>query len=201
MTTEYLEEFEIDYKNKIPKIESIDFDKESERAFAYVKVKNESFYLRFDFDISSDDIEMTFVQTEPLYVVYFSITSEKYSLSDLLSLTTIMPTKTIKKGDKFNRDIDFTYNGLCFNAYKKPGQLVDKINYLLDILDRDKKGVKKLIRITKCNDLWLTIVYYNGYGTFSNLYLPKEVIKRLSSFGLELVYDIYATPYAKKQKK
>jgi Domain of unknown function (DUF4279) len=200
MTVEYLEEFKVDYKNGLPKIESIDFDKELERAIAYVKIKNESFYLTFYLDILNDQIEISFVDTTPLFVVSFSTTSEKHSLTDLLSLTIIKPTETIRKGDKLNRDIDCDYNGLCFDSYKKPGLLIDKISYLLDILETDKKGVKNLIKLTKCNSIWLTIVYYNGYGTFSDLSIPKKIIKRLSSLGLELIFDIYAKPYARQTK-
>ena len=200
MTKEYLEEFKVDYKNGLPRIESIDFDKESERATAYVKIKNEAFYFTFYFDISTNQIEISFVDTTPLFVVSFSVTSEKYTPTDLLSLTTIKPTEIIKKGEKFNRHTKNNYSGLSFDSYKKPGLLIDKINYLLDILEIDKKGVKKLIKLTKCNSIWLTIVYYNGYGTFSDLSIPKKVIKRLSSLGLELIFDIYAKPYSRQKK-
>lgn len=200
ITKEYLEEFKVDYKNGLPKIESIDFDKKLKKATAFVEIKNESFYLTFHFHISTQQIEIYSVDTTPLFVVSFSITSEEYSLTDLLSLTTIKPTNTIKKGDKLNRKIYYNYNGIGFDSYKKPGLLIDKINYLLDLLETDKKGIKNLIKLTKCNSIWLTVVYYNGYGTFSDVSIPKKVIKRLSLLGLELIFDIYAKPYARQHK-
>lgn len=189
MTSEYLAMFEVDYQNGNPKIERIEFDKDNKKAIAYVKVKDESFYMSFWFDILAK-ITLSCVDTSPLYVVSFSVTSKKYSLIELLNFTRIKPTLT-QNGGKEN------YNGLDFNSYMKPGKLIDKMNYLLDILEGDKKGIKNLIKKTRSNVVWITIVFYNGYGTFSDLYLPKKVIKRLSSLGLEIVFDIYATPYAK----
>ncbi len=118
MTKEYLEEFKVDYKNGLPRIESIDFDKESERATAYVKIKNEAFYFTFYFDISTNQIEISFVDTTPLFVVSFSVTSEKYTPTDLLSLTTIKPTEIIKKGEKFNRHTKYNYMDLVLTHTK-----------------------------------------------------------------------------------
>ncbi|MFN0203729.1 MAG: DUF4279 domain-containing protein [Bacteroidia bacterium] len=184
--------FEVDYQAGIPKIESIEFDKKNKQAIAYVKVKNESFYLSFCFDILAE-ITLTFVDTAPLYVVNFSVRSKKYSLIELLNFIKIKPSST-QNGGKEND------NSLNFESYKKPGKLIDKINYLLDILEGDKKGIKTLIKKTRNNVVWISIVFYNGYGTFTDLYLPKKVIKRLSSLGLEVVFDIYAMPYAKKSQ-
>ncbi len=193
LTRQYLEILEVKYEEKKPKIAKIDFDENQNRAIAYIEVKNESFYLEFVFD-TTDNIQLTSIDTLPFVRIGFMPTSEKLTTDELLKITSIKPTSTITKGDFFsNGKFKYTYNGLEFETFSEPGRLERKLKYLLDILETDIEGIKQLSIQTSTKDIFVTIVYHIGNGNFTGLYLESDIIDRLSKLGLELTFDIYAT--------
>ena len=193
MTRQYLKILEVKYEDDKPKITKIDFDKNQNRARAYVEVKNESFYLEFVFD-TTDTIHLIGLDSLPFVEISFMPTSEKLTTDELLKITSIKPTNTITKGDFFsNGKFEYTYNGLEFETFSEPGRIERKLNYLLDILETDIEGIKELSRQTSTKDIFVTIVYHIGNGNFSGLFIDSEIINRLSKLGLELTFDIYAT--------
>jgi hypothetical protein len=193
MTRQYLKILEVKYEDDKPKITKIDFDKNQNRATAYVEVKNESFYLEFVFD-TTDTICLTGLVTIPFVGISFMPTSEKLTTDELLKITSIKPTKTITKGDFFsNGKFEYTYNGLEFESFSEPGRLERKLKYLLDILETDIEGIKQLSIQTSTKEIFVTIVYHFGNGNFTGLYLDNEILNRVTRLGLELTFDIYAT--------
>ena len=193
MTRQYLKILEVKYEDDKPKITKIDFDKNQNRATAYVEVKNESFYLEFVFD-TTDTICLTGLDTIPFVGISFMPTSEKLTTDELLKITSIKPTKTITKGDFFsNGKFEYTYNGLEFESFSELGRLERKLKYLLDILETDIEGIKQLSIQTSTKDIFVTIVYHFGNGNFTGLYLDNEILNRVTRLGLELTFDIYAT--------
>jgi hypothetical protein len=193
MTRQFLKILEVKYEGNKPKIAKIDFHENQNQATAYVEVKNESFYLEFVFD-TTDNIQLTGVDTLPFVRISFMPTSEKLTTDELLKITSIKPTNTITKGVFFSSGkFEYTYNGLEFETFSEPGRIERKLNYLLDILETDLEGIKELSRQTSTKDIFVTIVYHIGSGNFSGLYIDNEIINRLSKLGLELTFDIYAT--------
>lgn len=193
MTRQYLKILEVKYEDKKPKIAKIDFDENQNLATAYIEVKNERYCLEFIFD-TTDNIQLTAVDTLPFVGISFMPTSEKLTTDELLKITSIKPTKTITKGDFFsNGKFEYTYNGLEFETFQEPGRLERKLKYLLDILETDLEGIKKLSVQTSTKDIFVTIVYHIGNGNFTGLYLDNEILNRLARLGLELTFDIYAT--------
>lgn len=193
ITRQYLKILEVKYEDDKPKITKIDFDKNQNRARAYVEVKNESFYLEFVFD-TTDTIHLIGLDSLPFVEISFMPTSEKLTTDELLKITSIKPTNTITKGDFFsNGKFEYTYNGLEFETFSEPGRIERKLNYLLDILETDIEGIKELSRQTSTKDIFVTIVYHIGNENFTGLFIDSEIINRLSKLGLELTFDIYAT--------
>lgn len=193
MTRQYLKILEIKYEDTRPKIAKIEIKKSENQATAYIELKNVSFYLAFIFDTISK-IEISAVDTAPFIGITFLPTSEELTLQGLLNLTTIMPTKTISKGDFFsNGKFQYSYNGLEFNTTSEPDKFGSKLNSLLNFLETDIEGVKELSRQTNCKDLFVTVDYHIGNGNFTGIYLDNQAINRLSKLGLQLTFDIYAT--------
>lgn len=193
ITRQYLKILEVKCEDDKPKIAKTDFDKNQNRATAYVEIKNESFYLEFVFD-TTNTIRLTGVDTLPFVGISFMPTSEKLTTDELLKITSIKPTKTITKGDFFsNGKFEYTYNGLEFETFSEPGRLEKKLKYLLDILETDLEGIKQLSIQTSTRDIFVTIVYHIGNGNFTGLYLDNEILNRVTRLGLELTFDIYAT--------
>lgn len=123
ITRQYLKILEVKCEDDKPKIAKTDFDKNQNRATAYVEIKNESFYLEFVFD-TTNTIRLTGVDTLPFVGISFMPTSEKLTTDELLKITSIKPTKTITKGDFFsNGKFEYTYNGLEFETFSEPGRL------------------------------------------------------------------------------
>jgi Domain of unknown function (DUF4279) len=192
MTRQYLKILEVECENNKPKIAKIDFQENQLRA--YVEVKNEGFYLEFVFDTTDDNIELTSVETLPFVGISFMPTSEELTTEQLLKITTIKPTRIITKGDFYsNGKFEYTYNGLEFETFSEPGRIERKLKYLLDILETDLEGIRRLSKQTSTKDIFVTIVYHIGNGNFTGLYLESDIINRLSILGLELTFDIYAT--------
>lgn len=193
MTRQYLKILEVKYENNKPKIAKIDLNENRNQATAYVELKNESFYLEFVFN-TTDNIELTGIDTLPFVGISFMPTSEKLTIEELLKIITIKPTRTITKGDFFSDGkLEYTYNGLEFETFSEPDRLETKLKYLLDILETDTEGIKNLSNQTSTKDIFVTIVYHIGNGNFTGLYVDNETINRLSKLGLELTFDIYAT--------
>lgn len=193
MTRQYLKILEIKYEDNKPKVAKINFNENQNQATAYVELKNESFYLEFIFN-TTDNIELTGIDTLPFVGVSFIPTSEKLTTEELLKITSIKPTKTIKKGDNIsNGKCEYTYNGLEFKTSSEPGRLETKLKYLLDTLETDTEGIKKLSKQTSTKDIFVTIIYHIGNGNFTGLYVDNDTINRISKLGLELTFDIYAT--------
>lgn len=193
MTRQYLKILEVEYEDNKPKIAKIDFDENHNQATAFIEVKNEGFYLEFVFD-TTDNIQLTGVDTLPFVRVCFMPTSEKLTTDELLKVSSIKPTNTITKGDFFsNGKFEYTYNGLEFETFSEPGRIERKLDYLLGILETDIEGIKELSRQTSTKDIFVTIIYHIGNGNFTGLYIDNEIINRLSRLGLELTFDIYAT--------
>jgi hypothetical protein len=193
MTRQFLKILEINQINNIPQIAKIERIQNENKVIAYVEVKNESFYLEFYFD-TSDNIEITSVDTAPFIGIRYMPTSEELSLDKLLNLTTLKPTEKISKGDFFsNGKFEYTYNGLVFETYPEPGNIDSKLNYLLDFFESDITGIRELSEQTNCKDLFITIVYHIGNNNFTGLFLDNQIIERLSKLGLGLTFDIYAS--------
>lgn len=185
MTQQYLKILEVKYINQIPKIAGIDVNQVENKVTAYVEVKNEYFYLQFVFDTTSN-IQIYSVSTVPFIGINFTPTSEELTLEHLLKITSINPTSTISKEE-------FEYNGLVFDSNPEPGQIENKLNLFLNLLESDIEGIKELSKQTNCKHLFLTIIYHAGTENYSGFYLTTQIINRLSNLGFELTFDIYAS--------
>lgn len=191
MTKDYLKVMQVKYEDDIPKIARIDIDEASNRAKAYLEVVKEDFYLEFTFD-TFDEIELYSVDTAPFININFILSSEDFTLDELLALTSLKPNEMYSKGETFsNGTFEHSINGLVFESYSGPGNLPDKLDFLLDFLESDVEGIREISRQTGCNDLFVTIVYHLGVGMFTGLFLDKQTINRLSNLGLALTFDLY----------
>lgn len=191
MTRQFLNILQVEYEDNKPKIAKIDIHET--RAKAYVEVKNESFYLEFTFD-TTENIELTSIDTLPYVGISFMPTSEDLTTEEMLNITTVKPSRIIRKGDtSSNGKFKYNYNGLEFESFSGPGRIDLKLKYLLDLLETDLEGIKQLSQKTSTKDLFVTIVYHIGNENFTGLFLESDIINSLSKLGLELTFDIYAT--------
>lgn len=189
MTRQYLKILAIEFENDLPKILNIDTDLIDGKIIAYVKVKSQPFYIQFMFD-TAEGIKIYSVDTAPYIHISYSPISKEDSLETLLSLISITPSNTIPKDDFPNGSCN--YCGIEFETDSTPGRIDSKLISLLNVLETDVEGIRKLSRRTNCYHLFVTIMYHSADWNFTGLWLDRQVINRLSNLGLELVFDIYA---------
>ena len=176
---------EIEFLNGKPKVASIVINQTEQKAEVHIEVKNESFYVTFYFEFK-EDIALIFIGTSPYINVSFGPSSTKFNIQEFLNFTTIEPSDIVEASKKSDP------NTLYFESFKKPGDIEQKISYLLDNFEKDVLGIKRLIEKTETNNLFITVVHHIGSGNFTGLWVNSEIINRLSNFGLSLTFDIYS---------
>jgi hypothetical protein len=191
VTEQFLQVHDVVLVDGQPKIQRIDNEKADGTTIAYLPVKDQSFFLAIYLD-SKADFEIKGVGTESYNSVYFQVTSDKFNLDELSSMTTLRPTKNWNKGDKRKiGDTVHKFSSIIFEPNPEPDEFEDKIKKLLNFLEQDKSGVK---RLTDNADgfVQVAIKFHNGNTMLGGPSLDKETIKRLSDLNLSVDFDLYA---------
>src|SRR5688572_7563971 len=129
----------------LPQIEKIDTEREDGIVVAYLPVREQSFYFALYFD-NKVNLNLLGVGTEPHNLVYFSASSRELNVDDLSSLTTLEVIRKWTKGQKQQDGPGFHISSrIAIESNAGPDDVVDKIKKLLDILEKDKDGIKRLV--------------------------------------------------------
>lgn len=97
-TDQYLEVLEVVKENNVLVIKRI--EKISDSKFAvYFPIKNERFYYTHYFEILDEEVSIFGDGITPASSISLRVHSDNLQLSELLKLTTLIPTKTWQKGD------------------------------------------------------------------------------------------------------
>jgi hypothetical protein len=67
----------------------------------------------------------------------------------------------------------------------------DRIRKLLDFLERDIDGVRKLANVGE-GQIQVASIFHNGNTMLGGFHLDRELLKRLSSLEVEIDFDLYA---------
>ena len=188
-TEQYLEIHQPIYINDKLKVDRIDRDNKYELIIAYLPVYNEKFY--FAVYIDKKTSEITSIGTEPYHRVYFIATSESLTAEELKTMTILSPTEVWNLGDfRTNRKRKYNYSGIKFLVNPEPDEFEDKLNKLLDFLDQDEKGIRKLVQ--KANGyIQVAMDIHNGNTIIGGPYLNANTIKRMGNLGLSIDFDLY----------
>ena len=191
VTEQFLQVHDVILVDGQPKIERIDTEKEDGTSIAYLPVKGESFFLAIYLD-SKTDFEIKWIGTEPYNSVYFQVTSDKFSMDELSSMTALKPTKSWNRGEKRKfGDSVHKFSSIIFEPNTEPDEFEDKIVKLLDFLERDRTGISRLTD-TADGSIQVAIKFHNGNTMLGGPSLSIEVIKRLSDLNLSVDFDLYA---------
>ena len=191
VTKQFLEIHEIVHEDNKPKISRIDTEKSDGTLIVYFSVVGEKFYFVIYLD-SKPCISVRWVEIQPYHSISFRATSEILTVIDLANLTTLMSTSRWNKGDK--KKIGSSFHKFSFLEFEPdPGadEFEDKMNKMLDFLERDIEGVKRLVE--KANGYIQVIsVFHNGNTMLGGHHLNKDIIKRLAFFNIAVDFDEYA---------
>ena len=192
VTEQFLQVHDVVLVDGQPKIQRIDKEKADGTTIAYLPVKDESFFLAVYLD-SKADFEIIGIGTESYNSVSFSATSENLSLNELTSMTTLKPTKKWDKGDKRTfGDSRHTFSSVLFEPNPEPDEFEDKLNKLLDLLETDKQGIKRLVDNADAG-ISIAMKFHDGNGMFGGPHLDSQTVKRLGDLNLSIDFDLYAS--------
>lgn len=188
-TKQFLKVHKIEFKNDFPVIENIIKNSKGEIKI-YLKVKGEKFF----FFITIFKNEITGVSDEPNIAAWFRADSTEKSLEELSEFTKLKYSFGRNKGDirgLGKNNAFWKQSTIFFNPYPEIDELNSKIEKLLDILEKDKKGISKLINEAE-GYIDIFIDFYIGNTIIGNINLNEKIIKRLSKLNLTVNFDLEA---------
>jgi hypothetical protein len=154
----------------------------------YYKIKDERYFYCIGVDIDKKEITRVFM-CESCYC-YLSACSENMTLQEMAKLTKLKYFDGGTKGEKTNRgrgfystswiEYRFTNNESYF--------MEDALNMLLDELEKDEIGIKKLVKKTNAS---IQIVKYQYISANAGIEINTETIKRLYKLNLSFSIDMY----------
>jgi hypothetical protein len=190
-TQQFLQIHELIYEEDSPKILHIDKDESNGTAIVYFPVKDEEFYFAVSV-ATTPTINVRWVDTEAMHRVYFRATSEDLDFEQLASLTTLKPTGGWKKGErkKYGNSV-YKYSSIEFLPNPEPDAFDDKIHKLLDFLERDIDGIRRLANIGG-GQIQVASIFHNGNTMLGGYHLDKRLLSRLDALEVEIDFDLYA---------
>jgi hypothetical protein len=111
----------------------------------------------------------------------------------MCSLTTVKPGSGWNKGQKsqFGNKV-YEISSVKIEPNPEPDEFDDKLIKLLNILEGDKKGIKRLV--DDCDGyIQVNIAFHNGNTMLGGPHLDRQTIKRLSDLNLSVNFYLYAT--------
>ena len=171
------------------KIDRIDRDRKDKLIIAYLPVLGEKFYFAVYLDTRLKKIIN--VGTEPYHRVYFRATSETLKVDEIKAMTFLKPTEFWNKGDlrKIGKAIH-KFSDFKILPNPEPDEFEDKLKKLLDFLEQDKEGIKRLVE--KANGyIQVAMNIHFGNGMIGGPNIDREDIKRMNDLGLSINFDLY----------
>ncbi|THU39754.1 DUF4279 domain-containing protein [Niastella caeni] len=189
VTEQYLEIHSPIYTDNKLKVDRIDRDTKGEFLIAYLPVLEERFY--FAVYINTKTNEGTGVGTEAFHRVYFRATSETLSADELKAMTSLTPTEFWNKGDlRKSGKSHHTFSHFEILPNPEPDEFEDKLKKLLDLLEQDKDGIRRLV--DKANGyIQVAMDIHNGNGMIGGHNIDTDDIKRMNDLGLSINFDLY----------
>ena len=191
VTEQFLEVHQVRRENNIPVAAGIIVSPEEQSAAVYFSVEGEKFYFVVYLSFT-DKIEITGVDTEDYYSVYFSATSETLSLAELAILTTLpFPTGWNKGDRRYPNAPPRKFTRLIIEPTLAPDTFGSKLDKLLDVLEQDVAGIIKLVKQFD-GYVQVAAVFHNSNTTLGGIHLEKAQVRRLAALNLEIDFDLYA---------
>ena len=190
-TKQILEIHEVIYENGKPKVIRVDRENNDGTAVVYFQITGEKFHLAVWLD-TYPKVLVRSVDTENYNSVYLRIVSDHLNFQELASMTKLQPTSGWNKGDVRKSGKSFyNFSALNFEPNPEPDEFNDKLKKLLDYIDEDKEGMTNLFGKSYAL-IQIATIFHNGNTMLGGHHLDKATIKRISSYNLEIDFDLYA---------
>lgn len=173
--------------NKL-KVDRIYRDRKNETIIAYLPVLNEKFY--FSVYINTKANEVTAFGTEAYYWFAFVASSNTLSGDELKAMTSLAPTELWS-----NPDLGKNPNAssaLMIRPNPEPDKFENKLKKLLDFLEQDKEGIKRLVDNAN-GYIMVGMEFHKGDGWLGRHDIDKDDIRRMSDLGLSINFELLAS--------
>ena len=191
VTEQFLEIHDVERIDGVPQLDRIDRDKPGGVAIAYFPVKDEKFYFAVYIQ-SSPTPEIVGIRTEHCNDISFQASSEILDFDELAALTNLKPTGGWRKGAlKKSGKTTYKYALVKFSPNPEADEFEDKLKKLLDFLEQDPIGIKKLVDLAE-GYIQAAIIFHNGNTTLGGPHIDKESIQRMAALNLKIDFDLYA---------
>jgi hypothetical protein len=157
----------------------------------YLPVDDEKFYFTVFIDVESG--EVCSFNTVANQRVYFWALSEKLSEKKLRAMTKLEPTESWKKGDiRKGVKLKQKYSSIIFMPNPEPAEFEEKLTKLLDFLEQDKEGIKRLVDEAD-GYIQVYMDFHNGNTMLGGPHIDLNSIKRMNDLNLEIDFDLYVS--------
>ena len=189
VTESYLDIHSPIYTDNELKVDRIDRETKDDYIIAYLPVLGERFYFAVYINVTTN--EVTGVGTEACHRVYFRATSETLTADELKAMTNLTPTKLWNKGDiGKSRKSHYTFSNFAIMPNPEPDEFEDKLKKLLDLLERDREGIKQLVDNAN-GYIQVAMDIHNGNGMIGGHNIDTDDVKRMNDLGLSINFDLY----------
>ncbi len=192
ITQQILAVNELVYENGHPKIEKVELDAQNKSAMVHFPIKDECIFFTVFLE-TEPAIKVVWTNTTDGSRVIFRVTSDTMALNEISSFIKIHPTRSWNIGDPHpNGKTNHTFSLFDFEPIPDlTGKIESKINTLLDLLEKDTEGIRKLSVLANS---YIQIHWhgYNGNGMLGGFQLDQATITRLANLQLAIDLDLYA---------
>ena len=190
VTEQYLEIHRPLYTNGKLKIERIDREREDNVVIAYLPVAEEVFFFTVFVDTSNSEIIN--MGTESFNKVYFHASSENLSKIQLESICSLAATEGRNKGDLRGLTglVKYKYSYVNYLPNPEPDSIVDKLEKLLNFLEEDKEGVRRLVEEAN-GYIQVAMDIHNANGMIGGPFISRKMVERMNNLGLAIDFDLY----------
>ena len=106
-------------------------------------------------------------------------------------MTSLTPTELWNKGDlRKNGKSNHTFSIFKILPNPEPDEFEDKLKKLLDFLEHDKSGVKRLVDNAN-GYIQVAMDIHNGNGMIGGHNIDTDDIRRMNDLGLSINFDLY----------
>jgi Domain of unknown function (DUF4279) len=180
LTKQYIKHNGIVRKDGVPCVTDVIIKEKENTAEVWFPVVGEKYYFVIYLDLEPHP-SVRWMGMSAGNSVYFLVSSETFTLDELIHLVGIAPTRIWERGTLRCLEI-------CPVA-KKSGEVEDKLKALLEVLWPFKQRIRELAEVT---DTGIHIVYHGYKEEMCGISLDTETLQRLAELNLGVDIDLFA---------
>lgn len=188
VTEQFLEIHDVVRADGFPVSNSLVVDKNTGEVTVYFPVKDQKFFFAVYLSSLSKP-EVIGTDTVGNIRVFLLLSSETLTANQLIKLIKLKPTRFHNKGDQRFGRLLYNYSGVCYEPNPSPDTFQNKLNKLLEYLERDKENIAA-ITAPACAYIRIAMDLHYGNGYLGGEELLADQIKRIAAMNLSLDFSV-----------